>query len=145
MGLMGGTLRLPLTELSPEYHAIGFRVAVRGRHYNRELLKSRKVATVMRIAVRFRRTPVVPLAPGCGKRVASCKQSNKDYAGAKEMPPLKAPPGLEIRTRAMRCGFPRSTRRNASRARTSRASMRRPLSRIPKDPRCPESRIELSL
>jgi len=32
---------------------------------------------------------------GCGKRVASCKQSNKDYVGAKEMPPLKAPAGLE--------------------------------------------------
>ena len=37
----------------------------------------------------------VSLASGCGKRVASCKQSNKDYAGAKELPPLKAPPGLE--------------------------------------------------
>ena len=32
MGLMGGTLRLPLTELSPEYHARGDRIAVRGRH-----------------------------------------------------------------------------------------------------------------
>lgn len=25
-----------------------------------------------------------------------CNQSNKDYAGAKEMPPLKAPAGLEV-------------------------------------------------
>ena len=24
-----------------------------------------------------------------------CKQTNKDYVGAKELPPLKAPPGLE--------------------------------------------------
>jgi len=32
---------------------------------------------------------------GCGKRLQTCKQDNKDYAGAKEMPPLKAPAGLE--------------------------------------------------
>lgn len=32
---------------------------------------------------------------GCGKRLQTCKQDNKDYAGAREMPPLKAPPGLE--------------------------------------------------
>jgi uncharacterized lipoprotein len=33
---------------------------------------------------------------GCksGKKTV-CRQSNKDYAGAKEMPPLKAPSGLE--------------------------------------------------
>ena len=37
----------------------------------------------------------VTLASGCSNRITSCKQSNKDYAGAKEMPPLKAPPGLE--------------------------------------------------
>lgn len=37
----------------------------------------------------------VTLASGCGKRLATCKQSNRDYAGAKEMPPLKAPPGLQ--------------------------------------------------
>jgi uncharacterized lipoprotein len=35
------------------------------------------------------------LATGCGKKLTECKQSNKDYAGAKEMPPLKAPPGLQ--------------------------------------------------
>jgi uncharacterized lipoprotein len=32
---------------------------------------------------------------GCGKRLATCKQDNKDYVGAQEVPPLKAPPGLE--------------------------------------------------
>ena len=31
----------------------------------------------------------------CKSRLASCSQSNKDYAGAQELPPLKAPPGLE--------------------------------------------------
>jgi uncharacterized lipoprotein len=32
---------------------------------------------------------------GCKSQLESCHQTNKDYAGAKEMPPLKAPPGLE--------------------------------------------------
>ena len=32
---------------------------------------------------------------GCKSRGASCKQTNKEYAGAKELPPLQAPPGLE--------------------------------------------------
>lgn len=32
---------------------------------------------------------------GCGKRMVSCKQDNRDYAGAPELPPLQAPPGLE--------------------------------------------------
>ena len=35
------------------------------------------------------------LATGCVKKLSECKQSDKDYAGAKEMPPLKAPPGLQ--------------------------------------------------
>jgi uncharacterized lipoprotein len=35
------------------------------------------------------------LLSGCKNRPISCKQDNKDYAGAREMPPLKAPPGLE--------------------------------------------------
>ena len=35
------------------------------------------------------------LASGCKSRMTSCSQTNKDYAGAKELPPLKAPPGLE--------------------------------------------------
>ena len=32
---------------------------------------------------------------GCHRHFVSCHQSNKDYAGAKELPPLKAPPNLE--------------------------------------------------
>lgn len=32
---------------------------------------------------------------GCKSRMESCHDSNKDYAGAAEMPPLKAPAGLE--------------------------------------------------
>ena len=32
---------------------------------------------------------------GCKSRLASCSQSNKDYAGAQDLPPLKAPAGLE--------------------------------------------------
>ena len=32
---------------------------------------------------------------GCKTKLESCSQSNKDYAGARELPPLKAPPGLD--------------------------------------------------
>ena len=33
---------------------------------------------------------------GCFKsKMASCNQTNKDYAGAREMPPLQAPAGLD--------------------------------------------------
>jgi len=32
---------------------------------------------------------------GCKSRMVSCRQNNKDYAGAKELPPLTAPPGLD--------------------------------------------------
>ena len=33
---------------------------------------------------------------GCFKsKLSSCNQTNKDYAGAQEMPPLQAPPGLD--------------------------------------------------
>ena len=35
------------------------------------------------------------LASGCKTREPSCKQSDKSYSGAQEVPPLKAPPGLE--------------------------------------------------
>jgi uncharacterized lipoprotein len=35
------------------------------------------------------------LLGGCKSKAVSCHQSNKDYAGARELPPLKAPPGLE--------------------------------------------------
>ena len=34
------------------------------------------------------------LLPGCKTRGTTCKQDNKDYVGAKELPPLKAPPEL---------------------------------------------------
>ena len=37
----------------------------------------------------------VAVMSDCKSRMESSHQSNKDYAGAKEMPPLKAPPGLE--------------------------------------------------
>ncbi len=36
------------------------------------------------------------LLAGCKSNSTSCKQSNKDYAGAPELPPLKAPAGLEV-------------------------------------------------
>jgi uncharacterized lipoprotein len=35
------------------------------------------------------------LSTGCVKKLSECKHTDKDYAGAKEMPPLKAPPGLQ--------------------------------------------------
>lgn len=35
------------------------------------------------------------LLPGCKSRGPTCNQSNKDYVGAQELPPLKAPPGLD--------------------------------------------------
>jgi uncharacterized lipoprotein len=35
------------------------------------------------------------LLTGCKSRGPVCKQDNKVYAGAKEVPPLEAPPGLE--------------------------------------------------
>jgi uncharacterized lipoprotein len=40
-------------------------------------------------------TLALAAASGCKSRMESCSQTNKDYAGAKEVPPLKAPPGLE--------------------------------------------------
>jgi uncharacterized lipoprotein len=38
---------------------------------------------------------VLAALTGCKSRMESCSQTNKDYAGAKEVPPLQAPPGLE--------------------------------------------------
>jgi uncharacterized lipoprotein len=35
------------------------------------------------------------LLPGCKTRGATCKQDNKDYVGAQDLPPLKAPPELQ--------------------------------------------------
>jgi uncharacterized lipoprotein len=37
----------------------------------------------------------VATTSGCKSRMTSCSQDNKDYAGAKEVPPLQAPAGLE--------------------------------------------------
>ncbi|HLA71292.1 MAG TPA: hypothetical protein VK624_07260 [Steroidobacteraceae bacterium] len=39
----------------------------------------------------------VAMISGCKSRMVSCKTDNsKDYAGAKELPPLTAPAGLEV-------------------------------------------------
>jgi len=38
---------------------------------------------------------VLALLPGCKTRGTTCKQDNKDYVGAKELPPLKAPAELQ--------------------------------------------------
>jgi uncharacterized lipoprotein len=35
------------------------------------------------------------LLAGCKSHGPTCKNDNKDYVGAKEMPPLKAPPDLD--------------------------------------------------
>ena len=32
---------------------------------------------------------------GCKSHAPTCKQDNKDYVGAKELPPLEAPPNLD--------------------------------------------------
>ena len=49
----------------------------------------------MRIAVVLASIVCVAAMSGCKSRMQSCSQSDKDYAGAKEMPPLQAPRGLE--------------------------------------------------
>jgi uncharacterized lipoprotein len=55
-----------------------------------------KVASLMRnVAMFVASLLAVSLLSGCGKHAVTCKQSNKDYVGAQEVPPLKAPPGLE--------------------------------------------------
>jgi uncharacterized lipoprotein len=38
----------------------------------------------------------VALLSGCGHHFTKCSQTNKDYASAKELPPLKAPSDLEV-------------------------------------------------
>jgi uncharacterized lipoprotein len=38
---------------------------------------------------------VLAVLPGCKHRGATCKQDNKDYVGAADLPPLKAPPELQ--------------------------------------------------
>jgi len=50
----------------------------------------------MRIAAIFLVTVLSAAAlSGCKSRLVSCHQSDKDYAGATEVPPLQAPPGLD--------------------------------------------------
>jgi uncharacterized lipoprotein len=40
-------------------------------------------------------TLAIAVLPGCKSKLTSCSQTNKDYAGAREVPPLQAPPGLD--------------------------------------------------
>ena len=49
----------------------------------------------MRIAAHPRHHAVCRHATGCKSRMASCSQDDKDYSGARELPPLQAPPGLD--------------------------------------------------
>ncbi|HEU4593384.1 MAG TPA: hypothetical protein VFS13_20970 [Steroidobacteraceae bacterium] len=50
----------------------------------------------MRIATLVLVSTFAVMASGCFKsKMTSCNQSNKDYAGAQEVPPLQAPPGLD--------------------------------------------------
>jgi uncharacterized lipoprotein len=49
-----------------------------------------RIATLVLVAV------FAAASSGCFKsKMTSCGQTNKDYAGAQEMPPLQAPPGLD--------------------------------------------------
>ena len=50
----------------------------------------------MRIAGTLILVLSIAATSGCGHHFAACKQDDKDYAGAKELPPLTAPPGLEV-------------------------------------------------
>src|ERR1043165_432690 len=74
-------------------------IAVRCRHLGLmpgcELLKSRKVAHHMRIAgTLLIAVLAVATISGCKSHMETCSQTNKDYAGAQELPPLTAPAGL---------------------------------------------------
>jgi uncharacterized lipoprotein len=65
-----------------------------------ELVMPTEVAHAMpifrsRVVVLVASICAVSALSGCGKRLQTCKQDNKDYVGAQETPPLKAPPGLE--------------------------------------------------
>ena len=100
MGLMGGTLRLPLLELSPEYHAIvteslfAAGISVEPRV---ELLMQQKVARTMRIAGIF-----LVASAERGRPVRLQEQDERAAASPtrttpapQELPPLQAPPGLD--------------------------------------------------
>src|SRR5919108_3495055 len=84
----------------------------RPRAPRRELLITIEVAPHMRIAVLLVATLAAASVAGCNgmrkmgnaalpgqpfelKQKQLCKQDNKDYAGAQDLPPLKAPEGLE--------------------------------------------------
>ena len=55
-----------------------------------------EVPSAMRNAVLLISTVLaVSALSGCGKRMVACKQDTRDYAGAQELPPLKAPAGLD--------------------------------------------------
>ncbi|HET9864609.1 MAG TPA: hypothetical protein VFP37_14275 [Steroidobacteraceae bacterium] len=49
----------------------------------------------MRIATVILVSALAVAASGCKSKLTSCNQTDKDYAGAQEMPPLEAPPGLD--------------------------------------------------
>jgi uncharacterized lipoprotein len=50
----------------------------------------------MRIAVVFLTSVLcVAATSGCKSRMKACSHNDKEYAGAREMPPLQAPPGLD--------------------------------------------------
>ena len=107
MGLMGGTLRLPLTELSPEYHAVVteslFAAGIRRKWPpdGVELLKSEKVARLRRIAaISPRHRPVRgAMISGCKSRIVELQPEQQ---------------GLRRRRRKCR----RCRRRRGSRRRT---------------------------
>ena len=55
-----------------------------------------KVARPMRIATALVASLVAVCGlSGCKSPLNQCNESNEDYAGAQEMPPLQAPPGLD--------------------------------------------------
>src|SRR5262245_27348132 len=47
------------------------------------------------VAITLASVLCIAITSGCKSRMESCSQSDKDYAGAQEMPPLQAPPGLD--------------------------------------------------
>ena len=55
-----------------------------------------KVARSMRITAILIALIGVAALSACKSPLNECHESNKDYAGAKELPPLQAPPGLDI-------------------------------------------------
>ena len=57
---------------------------------------SKKVARPMRISATLLAGILATVVlSGCKSPLHECHESNEDYAGAKELPPIQAPPGLE--------------------------------------------------